>query len=271
MQQTASRTVRHALAAALLTTLATAPIVQASPLAKAKPLSKEVQQQLIHAVLQDQIETVPTLLAKGGDPNARVVFGKEDAWYLQGRPGDDPSPPLFLLACRFGSIKGPLIIAELIKHGADVNRTDRNGVTPLMAASELGGSVSLLLEHGARANVQDRTGKTPLMYAMNNRGLSIAANLLAHGANINAVDAQGTSALMLAITNAIQDPVLLYGEDLVQKEKVAKQSYRELIGFLIDKGADVNAKNKAGTGPMKLAEIVKQPEIVAMLKQAGAK
>jgi ankyrin repeat protein len=241
------------------------------PGVQAAPPSKELQQQLIHAVLQDQIATVRTLLEKGGDPNARVAFGKEDAWFLNSRPGDDPAPPLIVLACRFRSIEGPGIIEQLLKKGADVNIADKNGVTPLMFASELGGSVSLLLEHGAKVNGKDHTGKTPLMYAMNNRGLGAVADLLKHGAEINARDAQGTTPLMIAIRSAVHDPVRLYGEDLIQKRKIEKESYVELIRFLIERGADVNARDKVGNRPLKLAEAQKQAEVVELLKKAGAK
>src|ERR1043166_2706932 len=101
----------------------------------------------------------------------------------------------------------------LIDKGADVNQPDRNGVTPLMAASELGFATSLLLEHKAKVNVADKSGKTPLMYAMGNRGLGAAMDLIAHDAKVNARDSQGRTALMLAVMNAEHDPIHLISDD----------------------------------------------------------
>lgn len=248
-----------------------ASLVPGLPAAKAAPPTKELQQKLIHAVIQDQVTSVQSLLEKGGDPNARMAPAREDDWVLKLRPDDDNAPPLIVLACRFGSIEGPKIIEQLLNKGANVNISDKNGATPLMYASELGGSVSLLLEHGAKVNTKDRHGKTPLMYAMNNRGLNTASHLIEHGTDINAQDSEGTTALMLAITSAIHDPVRIFGEDQEKKRKEEKESYLELIRFLIEKGADVNHKNRAGMTPLKLAMERQQTEVVALLKKAGAK
>ena len=142
------------------------------PGAKAAPPSKKLQQQLIHAVLQNQIEAVQTLLGQGGDPNARVKLAKEDAWAVKNVSSSDAAPPLIVLACRFGCLESQAI-QLLVDKGADVNIVDTNGMTPLMAASELDWdpSIALLLTHGANVKSKDRNGKTALMYAMGNRGL----------------------------------------------------------------------------------------------------
>ena len=229
-------------------------------------------QKLYHAITQDQIETLKTLLQQGGDPNARVAPGKEDAWVLQGRPDDDPAPPLLVTACRFGCLESKTV-ALLLAKGAKVNVADKKGVTPLMAASELDWdpSIALLLEHGAKTQAKDQDGKTALMYAMGNRGLGAAAKLLEKGADINATDKEGRTPLMYAITRAAHDPILLLGEDEVKKEKEAKERYQALITFLISQKAGVNAKDSAGNTPLSLATAQGQTEIVQMLKQAGAK
>ena len=228
------------------------------------------QQQLIHAVVQDQVVEVRTLLAQGGDPNARSEYAVEDKWMLYNQPGSDPSPPLIVLACHFMSIKGPDIIQMLLDKGANVNIADKNGVTPLMAASQLGGAVSLLLDHKADANAVDKADATPLMYAMNNPGENTAAQLLAHGAKINARNIGGKTALMLAITNARHDPIRLYGEDLNKKAETETASYHELIRFLIDSHSDIRARDKSGNTPLSLARAGTDKEVIKMLRW-GAK
>lgn len=239
---------------------------------KANPPAAEAQQQVYHAIVQNQIEALQTLLQQGSDPNARVAPGKEDAWMLQDRPNDDPAPPLLVTACRFGCLDSKAV-GMLIAKGAKVNVADKNGVTPLMAASELDWdpSIALLLEHGAKTQAKDQNGKTALMYAMSNRGLGAAAKLLGKGADINDSDKAGRTPLMYAITQAARDTILLFGEDEVKKEKLAKERYLELVAFLIAQKADVNAKDAGGNTPLMLATAQRQPEIVQRLKRAGAK
>ncbi len=243
-----------------------------STTSNAAPPSKEAQQQLLHAIVQNQVDVVETLLKQGGDPNDRVAPGKEDAWILEHRTDADPAPPLIVLACRFGC-PDPKVIRLLIEKGADVNIIDENGTTPLMMASELDWdpSVALLLEHGAKVKLKDHYSKTALMYAMGNRGLSTVAKLVEKGAEINSSDKQGKTPLMYAIMRAAHDPIWLLGEDHVEKEKAAKERYIELIQYLIAKRANVNAKDSAGNTHLMLATIQRQPEVVKMLIAAGAK
>jgi ankyrin repeat protein len=233
---------------------------------------QQVQQQLIHAVIQDQIEAVPALLAKGGDPNARVAPAKEDAWALEHTGDDDSAPPLMVLACRFGSIQGPQIVRMLIDKGANVNLADKNGVTPLMVAAQLGmGSVELLLEHGAKVNAWDANGLTPLMYAANNRGYNTVATLLDKGADINAQDKSGQTPLMVAIRQGGHDPIMLFGEDLEKKRKEEQARYLDLIRLLLDHKPALGLKDASGTTALQLARNLHQPEVVKLLRSAGAK
>lgn len=238
---------------------------------QAQKPSLELQQKLIHSVLQDEIENVKALLAQGADPNARVPFASEDKWWLGERKDQDMTPPVFVVACHFGSIKGPQIIKMLMDKGADVNLADKNGITPLMAASELGFATSLLLERKAKVNVADKHGRTALMYAMGNRGLGVAMDLVKAGADINAQNAGGQTAVMLAIANAQDDPIHLIHDDQVKKARESKERYLELIQFLIDHGANLNVKDKSGNTALSIALSRNRPDAAAILRKAGAK
>ena len=264
-----------AKSAALLTALTFVMVSLFPTGTRADPPASTVPQRLLHAIVQNEVEVVKTLLAQGGDPNARVEPAAEDAWIQQGQTSDDPAPPLIVLACRFGS-PGSEVVNLLIGKGADVNLADKNGVTSLMAASALDWdpSITVLLDHGAKVNVKDRNGKTALMYAMGNRGLGAVAKLLEHGAEINACDNACTTPLMYAITQAASDPIRLYGEDEAKRAargKEAKARYLELIAFLLAHKADVNVTNSGGNTPLKMASSRGQSEVVQMLRQAGAK
>jgi ankyrin repeat protein len=256
---------------------------------------KTPEQKLFHSILQNEVANVKALLNTGINPNARVKPDKEDAWYIQ-RPEDDQSPPLLVVAASFGAVgDDSAIVQMLLEKGADTNVKDRQGITPLMKASQLGWATSMrmLLEHGAKVNVKDADGRTPLMFSMGNRGISAAAVLLDKGAEVNAKDSMGQTALMYALRNAQQDPIRLYGQNRKEDEPEmipditkptgkdgklkmirlpsATERYLELIKFLIDKGADVNAKTKDGMSVLKIAMTSGKPQAVAMLKKAGAK
>ena len=58
-------------------------------------------------------------------------------------------------------------VKRLLAAGAEVNAQDKNGITPLMAASLAGHRevVEFLLAKGAEVNAQDKSGKTALMFA----------------------------------------------------------------------------------------------------------
>jgi ankyrin repeat protein len=88
---------------------------------------------------------------------------------------------------------------------------------------------------------------TPLFLATLEGKDDIAQLLIAHGADVHFRDGAGSTALMWA----------------------AHSCNPRTVQLLVDKGADVNARWKDGT-PI-IGEVYGRPEIVAILKQAGAK
>ena len=140
-----------------------------------------------------------------------------------------------------------------------------------MNAAELGwiATLDMLIEKRAEVNASDASGKTVLMYAMGNRNLSTVAALVSRGARVNERDAQGRTPLMYAITNARHDPIRIYGHPNDPAEETAR--YVELVKFLVDHNADVNAADKAGLTPLAAASQLHRPEIADLLRRAGAK
>lgn len=94
----------------------------------------------------------------------------------------------FVLAASHGELD---LVKEVTAGGVDVNATDVDGSTALLAASFKGHEdvVQFLLAHGADVILaQEKLGWTPLVAAAYGGHTSIARLLLAAGASIDHVD-----------------------------------------------------------------------------------
>lgn len=89
-----------------------------------------------------------------------------------------------------------LWIRFLTDRGANPNIADKNGVTPLQIASNLGFAegVEVLLKAGANVDVANSTGETPLISAILQRNVAMTRLLLANGANPDRSDNSGRNA-----------------------------------------------------------------------------
>lgn len=97
-----------------------------------------------------------------------------------------------------GSIYSPLACAcmkndvpaarALLEDGADPNKTDDLGTTPLMMSSSEGTTdlIDLLVDHGADVNLTDRHGWTALTFAVRMSWLEGVMRLLERGAQTTA-------------------------------------------------------------------------------------
>ena len=91
-----------------------------------------------------------------------------------------------------------IAVAEfLIKAGADVNRADSMGYTPLHIAVQRGNIAltEMLLKHGAAVNARDSFGNNPIMKAMHIAPAELFELLLKSGADPSAKNNYGNSAI----------------------------------------------------------------------------
>ncbi|HLK59267.1 MAG TPA: ankyrin repeat domain-containing protein [Chthonomonadaceae bacterium] len=140
----------------------------------------------------------------------------------------------------------PTLVKALLEHGANVDFQDRDGITPLMAATGnlCPKNVRVLLEHGANPNRKDGSGGTALRYA----DAECAKLLIQNGADIHAIDDNGQTPLCA---------LCMLGLD-------------ESAQMLIRQGADVNVKDKNGNTPLILASRKCRLDTVKMLLEHGA-
>lgn len=78
----------------------------------------------------------------------------------------------------------------LLQRGADANIADRNGLTPLIRATQLGlvDGAEVLIRGGARVNDGGTSGETPLHLAVQRRDAAMVRLLIASGANADQTD-----------------------------------------------------------------------------------
>ncbi len=142
------------------------------------------------------------------------------------------------------------VVKVLIEKGADVNKLNDNGASPLILAVQQSNLViaELLLKAGAKTDCADVNGVMPLHIAANNGEQFIGKALISAGANINEKTAEGETPLILAAMNGKND----------------------FTAMLIEGGADVNAVDNAQHSALYYASEAGFTEIVEQLLMAGA-
>lgn len=126
----------------------------------------------------------------------------------------------------------------LIEAGCEPAPKDRQGITPLhLCASETKGIfrhiAECLIDGGAGVNSKDDAGQNPLHHAST---MHMAKILLDKSADIKSVDYLGRTSL-----------------HTLARSECFKKAAQQLMHFLIDKGMDVNARDRAGNTPLLLA------------------
>jgi ankyrin repeat protein len=146
--------------------------------------------------------------------------------------------------------------ADLLRSGADANARGPDGTTALMVAAHHADAelVKLLLGAGAEADARNDYGATALSEAAMQGATDVVAALLKGGADPNESNAEGETALMLAARTGVVDAarVLVDADaEIDSKEEwggqtalmwAAAQSQADMIGFLLEHGADPNAR-----------------------------
>ena len=168
------------------------------------------------------LDLVTALLARGADPNARMTKGtplrRQTADYNLLAPRIGATP--YLLAAELLEVD---IMRTLASSGADVTMTMPDGATALMLAAGTNAGDNRNRRGVAAGDGGRIEAESTAMAAVN------AA--LEHGPPIDAVNADGETALCGAAT----------------------MGYNAIIQRLVDKGANVNLKTKAGRTPLALA------------------
>jgi ankyrin repeat protein len=156
------------------------------------------------------------------------------------------------------------IIKVLLDAGADPNIAS-NGMTPLIAAAmrDHVASVKVLAEKGADVEEPGPQGFRPLALAIAEQRYEVAKALMEAGADVSiASGADGLTPLMLIAAQMAAADGAMFVPGSTRPIDVAKG--------LIDRGANVNAQAKNGTTALMVAATHNNPPMIGLLMEAGA-
>jgi quinoprotein dehydrogenase-associated probable ABC transporter substrate-binding protein len=186
----------------------------------------------------------------------------------------------------------------LVSKGADVNKVDDQGATPLTSAARQRHPemVELLIGLGANVNEPNRDGMTPLISAVMRDHVPTVKLLVDKGADIEKPNTEGYRPLAIAIgedkfevAKALMDAgadvkAVAGPEKLTPLMIVAAQTSPaegaiflpsstrplDIAKGLVEHGADVNAKASTGTTALMIAATHNNPPMIGLLIESGA-
>ena len=223
----------------------------------------------------DQIVTQEKLerwLAEGADPqqelsNALIANDQDRIMFLVGKGADVNKRDLqgwtpLTSAARQRHDKTIDLLVEL---GADPNKHDGNGITPLAAAlmRDHIPSIKTLIDHGADLEEPGQDGFRPLALALAEQKYEAAMALMEGGADVSTPSgSDGLTPLMIvaAQTGPAEGSIFLPGS--TRPTDVAKA--------LINEGADVDAQANNGMTALMVAAANNSAPMIGLLMDAGA-
>ena len=237
---------------------------------------------------------VELLIAKGADFNTKDIWYKkllhhaaenghaELARFLIDRGADIESETnLHYTALNLAASQGHRQMVELlISKGADVNTKEQMNYTPLHKAAMNGHYeiAKLLVDAGANVNVEDSHNRTPLYNAVLAGHKDVAGLLAGNQAYVPFPDLH-FSAFMGDLAKVKK--IIEEGADVDSKDGqgrtillfTALGGSKQVVEFLVDKGADINATAPTGTAvitPLDHAIRFGHTDAVAVLLAHGA-
>jgi hypothetical protein len=139
-------------------------------------------------------------------------------------------------------------LAERLKEGLDPNSRNGEGWTLLICASAAGQPdiVKLLLEYCADLELRDGKLRTALYWAARHSSLDSAKLLVTAGADLEAADDEGETPLLIGVSSGTRVP-----------------------RFLMEQGANVNAKNRRGEDIFELSQDYADELHALILRRGG--
>jgi ankyrin repeat protein len=163
-------------------------------------------------------------------------------------------------AAQRGNVK---VCELLLNRGADCNRKNNKGQTPLHIAAMTGQIlvVKLLVQFGADPTIADKKGRQPLHRAAGGGYTKILELLLNIGAQVDLLDERRRTALFASCHSGMLGTAQLlihYGADISIKDKYGDTPLHaavvagteDIVKLLLQNGSDLNVRNAQGISPL---------------------
>jgi ankyrin repeat protein len=238
------------------------------------------QTALLAVARTGNLEAAQVLIAHGATIDAREKWGGQTA--LMWASARRHPAMMELLISKGANVDARSTDRDYQRHVTAEGRPkslDSGGLTPLLYAARenCGACVDVLVKHGADINLPDPDGVSPLHVAIMNANWDLARQLVLAGADVNQWDVYGEAPLFTAIglrtridggRNSIDPPNRTSGLDIVT--------------LLLDRGADPNQQlffkpanvrgstNTRGSTPLIRAATNADAEVVRLLLARGA-
>ena len=219
-------------------------------------IAKEINDNLLKAVLSKDIPTIKNLLELGADPNIRLTSHNKN--------------PILQYLVDDVNLEA---VTLLLKKGVKVDNKDQDGDTALHVLSQARAPHSkakidileLLLKNGADLNKENNAGKTPLECAEENKQKEIADAIIKYA---NEHNIKFSDKVNRAIAKEANDNLLK-----VVSSKDAPDKKAEAIKNLLELGADPNIRLTSHNKNPILQYFVNEVnlEAVTLLLKKGAK
>jgi ankyrin repeat protein len=221
----------------------------------------------IDALIDDGKTALWLAVKSGGDEVVEALVKAGANVNIADRFGDAP----------LSTAPNKAIAKMLIERGADANAVNERGESALWWAALNGRAdvVEVLLQAGADVNKADSGGYSPLSVAAN---ATIATMIIERGVDVNAVNQSGQSALLLATMFnrvGVVEALVRAGADVSKADNcgnapLSVAANATIATMMIERGADVNAVNKRGESVLWRTALNGCDDVVEALVQAGA-
>ena len=187
----------------------------------------------------------------------------------------DASPLYYATLFGFRDLTATL----LAQHPEGVHVEGGRQVTPLHASAYRGHTdiFSLLVKHFPNPDIKGYVDRTPLHVASNRGRLEIGQLLIDHGADVNAHDDHGWTPLYIAaLTGQLAFARMLLDNGAMTNipswrtplHVASEHGHGDVVRLLMERGADLTARDHLGRTPSELASLKGMLEIVQFLSQS---